>query len=341
MSTSARAETDASNDLTDQAARDIEAGRGVIDAAVTGLHALSDTLGDDFAKAVETLSRIARDGSSGRVIVSGMGKSGHIGRKIAATLASTGTPAQFVHPGEASHGDLGMITEYDAVIAISNSGETHELTDLIQFVKRFGIPLVGITSRAGSALDLAADVALRLPNLPEAGTIGLAPTTSTTMTLALGDALCVALLERRGFTAGDFKVFHPGGKLGRQLLRVGDLMHTGSEIPMVQVGKPMSEALLEMTSKHFGCTAVVDADGRICGVVTDGDLRRHMGDDIMNQPVEDVMTRDPVCFQNTDMAAEALSVMNERQITVAFILTNDKFPWGIIHLHDFLRAGVA
>jgi len=341
MSTSARADTDVNSELTSQGTQDIASGRAVIDAAAKGLHALSDILGAEFAQAIEVLSKIAGEGASGRVIVSGMGKSGHIARKIAATLASTGTPAQFVHPGEASHGDLGMITEHDAVIAISNSGETHELSDLIEYVKRFGIPLISITSKEGSGLHRSSDVGLRLPSLPEAGAIGLAPTTSTTMTLALGDALAVALLERKGFTAGDFNTFHPGGKLGRQLLRVGALMHTGSDVPVIQSTRPMSEAILEMTSKHFGCTAVIDDEGRLCGVITDGDLRRHMGQDIMDREAREIMTAEPVCIQNTDLAAEALNLMNEREITVAFIVTNDNFPWGIVHLHDFLRAGVA
>jgi arabinose-5-phosphate isomerase len=325
--------------------RDLAAGRAVLTAEAEALGALAAGLDARFASALDILEAATAETGAGsgpgRVIVSGMGKSGHVGRKIAATLASTGTPAQFVHPGEASHGDLGMITERDAVIAISNSGETWELTDLIQHVKRFRIPLVAITSRAESTLARAADVALVLPDRPEAGAIGLAPTTSTTMTLALGDALSVALLERKGFTAGDFRVLHPGGKLGRQLAKVADFMHCGDELPLVGTGARMDEAVLTITSKHFGCVGIVDGGGTLCGIITDGDLRRNMARDLTEQAAADVMTRNPVTVTPEMLAAEALNMMNTRKITAVFVVADGGKPAGIVHIHDFLRAGVA
>lgn len=324
----------------------LSAGRAVLRAEAAALSDMADQLDHSFVAALDILSGVAEIGpdgrrNAGRVIVSGMGKSGHVGRKIAATLASTGTPAQFVHPGEASHGDLGMITDCDAVIALSNSGETSELADLISHVKRFGIPLVSITGRADSTLARAATVSLVLPNHPEAGAIGLAPTTSTTMTLALGDALAIALLERKGFTAGDFRMFHPGGKLGKQLLRVGDLMHGGAELPLVGIDSRMDAVVLTITSKHFGCTGVIDAEGKLCGIVTDGDLRRHMSSDLTEQSVTAVYTENPVTVGKEMVAVEVLNLMNARQITAVFIVDADRRPIGIVHLHDFLRSGVA
>ncbi|MBL8709960.1 MAG: KpsF/GutQ family sugar-phosphate isomerase [Rhodospirillaceae bacterium] len=277
---------------------------------------------------------------TGRVIVSGMGKSGHIARKIAASMASTGTPALFVHPAEASHGDMGMITSSDAVVALSNSGETAELADLITYSRRWRIPLIGITSRRDSTLGNAADVTLTLPPAGEAGVLGLAPTTSTTMTLALGDALTVGLLERKGFSAEDFHRLHPGGKLGQRLLRVADLMHVGSEMPLIDGSAPMSQAIIEMSAKTFGCVGVVDAAGDLVGIVTDGDLRRHMGADLLAQKVADVMTRGPRTIGGQALAAEALLIMNERAITSLFVVDATQ-PVGIIRLHDCLRAGVA
>jgi arabinose-5-phosphate isomerase len=277
---------------------------------------------------------------SGRVIVTGMGKSGHIARKIAATMASTGTPAQFVHPAEASHGDMGMITAADAVIALSNSGETAELADLITYSRRWRIPLISITGRRESTLGQAADVTLALPPAGEAGALGLAPTTSTTMMLAVGDALAVALLERKGFSAEDFHQLHPGGKLGQQLLRVADLMHVGGELPLIDGAAPMSQALIEMSAKTFGCVGVTDAAGDLIGIVTDGDLRRHMGADLLTQRVGDVMTRGPRTIMGQALAAEALRIMNERSITSLFVVDETR-PVGIIRLHDCLRAGVA
>jgi arabinose-5-phosphate isomerase len=269
-----------------------------------------------------------------------MGKSGHIANKIAATLASTGTPAFFVHPAEASHGDIGMVTKDDAVIAISNSGETHELTDLVAHTRRFSIPLIGITGQARSSLAENADVALILPRAQEACPIGLAPTTSTTMTLALGDAIAIALMERHGFTADDFQLRHPGGQLGRQLIKIASVMHRGEAIPLIKGTAPMTEALLTMTAKHFGCAGVLDGRDRLIGVITDGDLRRHMTADLLDRTAREVMTPDPVTIRPNALAAEALGVMNTRAITALFVVEAKRVV-GIVHIHDCLRAGVA
>ena len=288
--------------------QDIEAARAVLATEAEGLRALAAALDDHFAAAVELLL-----GATGRVVVTGMGKSGHVAHKIAATLASTGTPAMFVHPAEASHGDLGMIVPGDAVLALSNSGETAELADLIAHTRRFGLPLVGITGRAGSTLATAADVALVLPAAREACPMGLAPTTSTTMQMALGDALAVALLTRRGFGAADFRRIHPGGKLGARLRRVRDLMHTGDELPLAPPGTPMPEALVLMTQKRFGCLGVVDAEGRLAGILTDGDLRRAMGPDLLARDVGEIMNATPRSIGPDALAAEALHVMNARE----------------------------
>jgi arabinose-5-phosphate isomerase len=277
---------------------------------------------------------------TGRVIVTGMGKSGHIARKIAATLASTGTPAQFVHPAEASHGDLGMVTSHDAVLALSNSGDVPELSDILGYARRWNIPVIGITMRPESALGTAADVTLVLPKTAEAGKIGHVPTTSTTMMLALGDALAVCLVERKGFSLEDFHELHPGGKLGQILVRVGNLMHVGDELPLIGTQEPMSQALLVMTAKTFGCVGVIDPSGELVGIVTDGDLRRHMGPDLLGERVGDVMTRGPLTIRANALAAEAVRVMNERSITTLFVVEGSK-PAGIVRLHDCLKAGVA
>lgn len=314
---------------------DIASARRTLTLEAEALNALADSLGEAFCAALDTIAA-----ASGRVVVTGMGKSGHIGRKMAATFASTGTPAFFVHPAEASHGDLGMVSEGDVVIAISNSGETPELSDIVTYTRRFGIPLIGITGRADSTLDQSADVTLLLPAREEACPHGLAPTTSTTMTLALGDALAVALLERSGFSAADFKLFHPGGKLGKRLLKVSDLMHDGAAMPLVGLSTPMAEALVEMTGKSFGCTGVVDADGKLVGMVTDGDLRRHMGDDLPRRTAEQVMTSAPLTVPPAMLAAEALAIMNERKITGLFVVVDGR-PVGLLHVHDLLRSGVA
>ena len=315
----------------------LASGRRTLDIEARALTALADSLDGAFEEAVSRLSAIP-----GRVIVTGMGKSGHIGRKIAASMASTGTSAYFVHPGEASHGDLGMIAQDDAVIAISNSGETAELSDIIAFTRRFSITLIGITSRAGSALAQASDVALVLPSMEEACPHGLAPTTSTTMTLGLGDALTVALLEAKGFSASDFKVFHPGGKLGRQLMKVRDLMHgEASSLPLVAADTPMGEALVEMSAKSFGCVGILDADGRLSGIITDGDLRRHMSSDLPLAKAADVMTQSPKTVPPDMMAAEALGLMNGMKVTSFFVVDPGGRPLGLLHIHDMLRAGVA
>jgi len=307
----------------------------VLKLEASALGQLAAGLGSEIDQALDLLFA-----ATGRVIVSGMGKSGHIANKIAATLASTGTPAQFVHPAEASHGDLGMITNKDAVIALSNSGETTELADLITFTRRWSIPLIAITGRKESSLGQAADVALVLPKADEAGTLGLAPTTSTTMMLALGDALAVALLERRGFSAEDFHQLHPGGKLGQRLLRVAEIMHKGSELPLIPASAPMSQALIEMTTKTFGCVGVIGPGDTLTGIITDGDLRRHMGDNLLNQKAGDVMTKAPRTIRPQALAAEALNIMNEKSITALFVVEESK-PVGIVRLHDCLKAGLA
>ncbi|MGC2854764.1 KpsF/GutQ family sugar-phosphate isomerase [Novispirillum sp. DQ9] len=311
------------------------AARRTLALEADALRALADSLDGAFTAAVESLAAI-----TGRVVVSGMGKSGHVARKIAATLASTGTPAFFVHPGEASHGDLGMVTRDDAVVALSNSGETPELADIIAYTRRFAIPLVGMTGRPGSTLAQASDHALVLPPAAEACPLGLAPTTSTTMMLALGDALAVALLERNGFTAADFRVFHPGGKLGQRLLKVADLMHRSDELPLVSPDTPMSEALVVMSGRGFGSLGIVDDAGALIGIVTDGDLRRHMAPDLLAQPVGRVMTANPRVVEPTQLAAEALQIMNARKITTFFVVADGR-PVGLLHIHDLLRAGVA
>jgi arabinose-5-phosphate isomerase len=276
----------------------------------------------------------------GRIIVTGMGKSGHIARKIAATMTSTGTPAHFVHPGEASHGDLGVITADDAVLAISNSGETAELSDIIAYCKRFSIPLIGMVRRKESKLVDAADIPLVLPEIPEASPTG-APTTSTTMMLALGDALAVALLERKGFTKEDFSAFHPGGKLGAAFMLVDALMHSGNELPLIGDCATMQEAILTMTAKRFGCVAVLSGKQHLAGVITDGDLRRHMQPDLLHKNVTEIMTKNPLTIRPGALAAEALNIMNARSITSLFVVNDEKKPVGIIHIHDCLRAGIA
>ncbi len=310
-----------------------------LDAERSGLAALADALanglGEGFSAAVAAIAA-----SEGRVIVTGMGKSGHVGRKIAATLASTGTPAHFVHPGEASHGDLGMIMPQDVVLALSWSGETSELADVVAHAKRFRVPLVGVTSNADSALGREADIALVLPKAAEACPNGLAPTTSTTMQMVLGDALAVALLEGRGFTAGDFRVYHPGGKLGARLKQVGAIMHSGERLPLVPRGMKMSDALVVMSGKGFGCLLVTDADGRLAGIVTDGDLRRHMGPDLVGRTVETVMTPDPRTVPPTTLVAEALEIVETRKIG-ALIVAEGGRPVGLVHVLDLLRAGAA
>jgi arabinose-5-phosphate isomerase len=302
------------------------------------LNALADTLDGEFTQVVEKLYSL-----KGRVVVTGMGKSGHVARKIASTFSSTGTPSMFVHPGEASHGDLGMITVDDAVLALSNSGKAAELDAILAYTRRFGIPLVSITGIGGrdNTLARAADIAMVLPREPEACPMGLAPTTSTTMMMALGDALAVALMERRGFNEADYRVFHPGGQIGRGLLHVSALMHAGDMVPLVGPDEKMSKAILVMTRRGFGSVGVIDKSGDLIGIITDGDLRRHMGPDLMNARAEAVMTPNPLTIAPDALAAKALSIMNrdERPITALLVVENNK-PVGIISIHDLLRAGV-
>lgn len=314
---------------------DLAAARRVLRLEAEALRTMSDGLDGKFAEAVAILFAV-----SGRVVVTGMGKSGHVARKISATLASTGTPSHFVHPAEASHGDMGMITRSDAVVALSNSGETTELGDLVNYCRRFRIPLIAITGKSASTLAENSDCCLVLPTIAEACPMGLAPTTSTTAMLALGDALAVALLERRGFTTEDFQVLHPGGKLGQGLLRVDDLMHTGDELPLTEPGAPMSDVILTMTNKRFGCVGVIDGTGQLTGIVTDGDLRRHMSDALLASTAEAVMTRSPKTIRRGALASEALGLMNDNTITALFV-TDGKTPVGIVHIHDCLRAGIA
>ncbi|MDF2809382.1 MAG: KpsF/GutQ family protein [Microvirga sp.] len=315
-----------------------ESVRRTLSIEAEGLAALGALIDGDLGDAIERATLLI-EGARGRVIVTGMGKSGHIGRKIAATLASTGTPALFLHAAEASHGDLGMVTPDDVLLAISWSGETAELSDVVHYARRFAVPLLAMTSNAGSTLGRAADIVLVLPRAEEACPNGLAPTTSTLLQLALGDALAVLLLERRGFSASDFRVFHPGGKLGARLLKVADLMHQGTEMPLVRFSTPMSDVLIEITGKRFGCCGVLDDSGRLAGIVTDGDLRRHMSADLLAQPAEAVMTRSPLVVRPDDLASAALGLMNRRPVTVVFAVAEDA-PIGILHIHDILRAGV-
>jgi arabinose-5-phosphate isomerase len=314
----------------------VAVGRRVLNAEAAALAALASELGAPFAEAVDRLSAL-----SGRIVCTGVGKSGHVARKIAATLASTGSPALFVHANEASHGDLGMIAPGDAILALSKSGDTRELNEIAAYAKRFGILLIGLTAGPDSSLARAADILLRLPESPEAAEGLDAPTTSTTLQMALGDALAVALLEKRGFTPHDFRVFHPGGKLGAALRSVRDLMHSGAELPLVGPDTPMQQALLVMTEKRFGCVGVAGVDGQLLGVITDGDLRRHM-DGLMGHTAGEVMTPSPKTIGPDALAAEALKRMGEPSpaVTVLFVVEAGR-PVGILHVHDLLRAGVA
>ena len=309
--------------------------RRVLHLEADALVKLADILDDTFDAAVDLLA-----GIRGKLVISGMGKSGHIARKIAATLASTGTPSHFVHPGEASHGDLGMISQDDGVLALSNSGETVELNDLVAYAKFRRIPLLAVVGKAPSTLSSAADVALVLPAMVEACPMGLAPTTSTTMMLGLGDSLAVAMMGRRGFSLDHFQALHPGGRLGRGFVKVDDLMHKGGSVPVCTAETTMSAALLTMTEKRFGCIGVVDGSGALIGIVTDGDLSRHMNDELMRKTAFDIMTPGPKTIRPEALAAEALGFMNTNKITCLFV-TVDFQIHGILHVHDILRAGIA
>lgn len=314
---------------------DIRAARRALATETEGLTALSESLGMEFIEVLDRLERV-----EGRVIVTGMGKSGHIGCKIAATLASTGTPSQFVHPAEASHGDLGMVARGDAIIALSNSGNTPELAAIVSYSRRFNIPLIAITSRRQSVLGEAADTVLLLPPVDEACPMGLAPTTSTTMALALGDAMAIALLERRGFSPEDFQVFHPGGSLGKKLVRVSDIMHGPGELPLCQPESSMKEAIITMSAMTFGCVGVVDAAGELIGIITDGDLRRHIDSNLLEQSAGDVMTGAPLTIRAGALAVEALRLMHAHKITSLFVVEEGR-PIGFLRMHDLLREGVA
>ena len=307
-----------------------------IDSEIDTINHLKDSVkAENLTKALDFMQN-----SKGRIIITGMGKSGHIGRKIAASLASTGTPSFFVHPAEASHGDLGMITEDDVVVAISNSGESRELIDILNYCKRFGIKLIAVTKNAESSIGKAGDVVLELPNNGEACPLGLAPTSSTTATLVLGDILTVGMIERKGFSKEDFNDRHPGGKLGSILKRVSDLMHVGQEMPILDENANMQAVLLEMTSKRLGCVGFVNQAGDLTGILTDGDLRRCLSAKILEEKAVDLMTRNPKTISPNAMTAEALKIMHDKKITNLFVLENKK-PVGVIHIHDLLNNGVA
>ncbi|MHA6347179.1 KpsF/GutQ family sugar-phosphate isomerase [Roseivivax sp. CAU 1761] len=321
-------------DLTTELSAITEAGRKVLRVESEAILKMADRMPEDFDAVVELILN-----TSGRVIVSGVGKSGHIGRKISATFASTGTPSYFVHATEASHGDLGMITEHDICLLISNSGETAELRDIVAHTRRFSVPMVAISSRPESTLMKAADYRLALPSAPEACPIGMAPTTSTTLTLALGDALAVSLMKQRGFKPKNFSVFHPGGKLGAQMMTVDQLMHGPGELPLVDAAASMSETLLVMTSKGFGIAGVVRA-GQLVGVVSDGDLRRNMAT-LMTHHAGEIANPNPIMVPGDMLAARALAMMNERKISALMVVDAQTRPLGVLHIHDCLRAGVA
>ncbi|MEM9433458.1 MAG: KpsF/GutQ family sugar-phosphate isomerase [Pseudomonadota bacterium] len=312
-------------------------GKRVVDREAVALAALAESLDASFDAAIDCILN-----AKGRVIVCGMGKSGHVARKIAATLASTGTPAHFVHPAEASHGDLGMLAKGDVTLILSNSGETPELSDVIAHAKRFGIPMIGVAGRSNSTLLRQVDVALLLPPVEEACDTGIVPTTSTTMTLALGDALAIALMEHRDFTPENFRAFHPGGKLGARLSKVEDLMHIDDEVPVTHLDTTMSDVLLTMSQKGFGVVGVTDQKGHLRGIITDGDLRRNMVG-LLDMSAADVMTEDPSTIARGELAESAVAVMNAHKITCLFVTAsgNGGTPEGILHIHDCLRAGIA
>jgi len=321
------------NSVLESAKRTVETERRGLEALE---QAFDDGLAGPFTRAVEVIGDI-----SGRVIVTGVGKSGHIGAKLAATFASTGTPAFFVHAAEANHGDLGMMGQGDVIIAISWGGQVQELKAILAYSRRFSIPLIAITWDEKSSLGLAADIVLKLPKEAEACPNGLAPTTSAIMQLAIGDALAVALLEARGFTATDFHVFHPGGKLGASLMHVADVMHTGERLPLVAKGTPMPEAITVLSRKHFGCVGVLDEDGRLCGIVTEGDMARNLTRNLAELDVDDIMTRTPKTVKPTVLATAALALLNQHHIGALIVIDDDRRPVGLVHFHDLLRIGVA
>ncbi len=318
----------------------ITSARKTLTIETQGLNALAAALDHDLgANLVRAVDVILK--ASGRVIVSGMGKSGHIARKIAATLASTGTPASFVHPAEASHGDLGMITPNDVVVMLSNSGESAELKDMLNYCARFSVPMIAITANITSTMGRAADIILQLPKVQEACPNGLAPTTSTLLQLALGDALAMALLEAKGFSADDFRNYHPGGRLGAQIKHAHDIMHKDGELPLCTVGDFLRDALPIMNHHKFGCIGVKAENGNLIGMITDGDLRRHLGNDLWSRKVEDVMTTNPTTIHEQMFAAEVIELINTKRITAVFVISETKKPIGLIHIHDLLREGVS
>jgi arabinose-5-phosphate isomerase len=318
----------------------ITSARKTLSIETQGLTALATSLdhdlGDNLVRAVDVILK-----ASGRVIVSGMGKSGHIARKIAATMASTGTPASFVHPAEASHGDLGMITTNDVVVMLSNSGESAELKDMLNYCARFSVPMIAITANITSTMGRAADITLQLPKVQEACPNGLAPTTSTLLQLALGDALAMALLEAKGFSADDFRNYHPGGKLGAQIKHAHDIMHKDEELPLCSVGDLLRDALPIMNNHKFGCIGVKAQNGNLVGMITDGDLRRHLGEDLWSRKVEDIMTNNPTTIHEHMLAAEVIELINTKRITAVFVVSETRKPIGLIHIHDLLREGVS
>ena len=318
--------------------QDLACAKRTIDKEIEALRSMEAAFGSELTAALDLIQN-----TQDRIIITGMGKSGHVGRKIAATFASTGTPSFFIHPAEASHGDLGMLTNKDTVIAISNGGESKELSDILIYCKRYGIPLIAITKNPQSSLGRTGDIVLHLPNIGEAWPFGMAPTSSTTATMVLGDVLAVCLMERKGFSKLDYKQRHPGGKLGAMLLKVSDLMHRGDEMPLLPDTASMQEAMLSMSSKMLGCVGIIDCEGRLIGIITDGDLRRCMSPDIMNKKVTDCMTANPKVIDPDVLAAEALAVMNStgRGITQLFALDDQRKPIGVIHIHDCIRAGVS
>jgi arabinose-5-phosphate isomerase len=317
-----------------------DSARRAIDVELDGLRLLRAALDGPLAPQTEAAVKLLKQ-VKGRVIVCGMGKSGHVGRKIAATLASTGTPASFVHPAEASHGDLGMITQEDCVVLLSNSGESHELKDVLGYCARFNVPMIAFTAFAASTLGKAADVVLELPRAQEACPNGQAPTTSTLLQLAMGDALAVALLEDKGFTASHFRNFHPGGKLGAQIKRADDIMHRGAALPLIRSGASVKDAIAEINDKRFGCVGVVDQAGALIGLVTDGDLRRAISTELSSRKVDDIMTRNPKSITGDMLAGEVIAFINEKQITAIFVVDENMAPAGLIHIHDLLRMGAA
>ncbi|HCB10918.1 MAG TPA: KpsF/GutQ family sugar-phosphate isomerase [Cyanobacteria bacterium UBA11991] len=326
--------TEKNNDFSIQEKADIKSAANTINSEIETICQLRDGLDQTLTQALNLMQQ-----AKGRIIVTGMGKSGHIARKIAASLASTGTPSFFVHPAEASHGDLGMITEDDVVIAISNSGESKELVDILNYCKRFGIPLIAITKNPQSSLGKAGDIVLKLPDNGEACPLGLAPTNSTTATLVLGDVLTTCMIERKGFTKADFNDRHPGGKLGSILQRVSDLMHTGEEMPLLEEHAGMQSVLLEMTSKRLGCVGFVNSNGDLTGILTDGDLRRCLTPDVLEKTAIELMTKNPKTVTKDTIASEAMKIMHDKKITNLFVI-EDKKPIGVIHIHDLLNHGV-